>query len=99
MRITIDTDLQVIIVPNSYYDYVDRLNEIITEAGGDELDYKSYIKTLFEKAYETKIIRADDVKKVKGTGTKKRKNASQGEDKEDAKTDDKPAQTVEGEKK
>lgn len=77
MRITIDTDLQVIIVPNSYYDYVDRLNEIITEAGGDELDYKSYIKTLFEKAYETKIIRADDVKKVKGTGTKKRKNAGQ----------------------
>lgn len=96
MRITIDTDLQVIIVPNSYYDYVDRLNEIITEAGGDELDYKSYIKTLFDKAYETKIIRADDVKKVKGTGTKKRKNAAQGEEKEDAKTDDKPAQSVEG---
>lgn len=81
MRITIDTDLQVIIVPNSYYDHVDRLNEIITEAGGDELDYKEYIHTLFKKAYDTKIIRSDDVKKMKGTGTKKRKNAGQTDEK------------------
>lgn len=81
MRITIDTELQVIIVPDSYYDHVDRLNEIITEAGGDELEYKTYIKTLFDKAYNTKIIRTEDVKKMKGTGTKKRKNAGQTDEK------------------
>ena len=81
MRITIDTELQVIIVPDSYYDHVDRLNEIITEAGGDELEYKTYIKTLFDKAYNTKIIRTEDVKKMKSTGTKKRKNAGQTDEK------------------
>ena len=96
MRITIDTELQVIIVPDSYYDHVDRLNEIITEAGADALDYKAYIKTLFEKAYDTKIIRAEDVKKMKGTGTKKRKNAGQTEEKSaEKKAEDKPAQTAE----
>lgn len=31
MRITIDTDLQAIIVPESYYMQVDKLNEVIEE--------------------------------------------------------------------
>ena len=78
MRIIIDTDLQVVIVPNSYYDYVDKLNEIITEAGGEALDYKAYIKNLFEKAYGTKIIRAEEVKEIKGAGAKKQKPSAQG---------------------
>ena len=39
MRITIDTDLQAIIVPESYYMQVDKLNEVIEEAGGTKLDY------------------------------------------------------------
>lgn len=100
MRITIDTELQVIIVPDSYYDHVDRLNEIISSVEGNKLDYKEYIKTLFEKAYNTKIIRTEDVKKMKGTGTKKRKNAGQPEGKSnEAKPEDKPAQTAEGESK
>ena len=34
MRITIDTELQAIIVPDSYYMQVDKLNEIIDSAGG-----------------------------------------------------------------
>ncbi len=65
MRITIDTDLQAIIVPDSYYMQVDKLNEVITEAGGKALDYNEYIKNCFEKAYATQIIRQDDVKKLK----------------------------------
>ena len=38
MRITIDTELQAIIVPDSYYMQVDKLNEIIVSAGGNKLD-------------------------------------------------------------
>ncbi len=91
MRIVIDTELQAIIVPESYYMQVDKLNEVITEAGGKELDYTAYIRTCFEKAYATQIVRQGDVAKIKGTGAKKRKPA--------VKSDEKPAQPVEGEKK
>lgn len=100
MRITIDTELQAIIVPESYYMQVDKLNEVIEEAGGEALDYTKYIKTCFEKAYNTQIIRQGDVAKMKDN--KKRKTA-----KTNAKTaandtpatEAKPAQEAEGEKK
>lgn len=65
MRITIDTELQAIIVPDSYYMQVDKLNEIITGAGGNELDYTAYIQSCFEKAYATQIVRQSDVAKLK----------------------------------
>lgn len=65
MRITIDTELQAIIVPDSYYMQVDKLNEIITSANGTALDYEAYIKTCFDKAYETQIVRQSDVAKLK----------------------------------
>ena len=93
MRITIDTELQAIIVPDSYYMQVDKLNEIITSAGGHKLDYTAYIKSCFDKAYETQIVRQSDVAKLKPhKKTNKAKTA-------EAKTEDKSAQTVEGEKK
>ena len=65
MRITIDTELQAIIVPNSYYMQVDKLNEVITEAGGKKLDYTEYIRTCFEKAYATQVVRTADVANLK----------------------------------
>lgn len=61
MRITIDTDMQTIIVPDSYYSHVDKLNEVIVEAGGKPLEYNAYIKRCFEKAFETKIIRQSEL--------------------------------------
>ena len=61
MRITIDTELRVIIVPNSYYAQIDRLNEIITAAGGTKLDYANYIRDCFENALSTKIICQSEV--------------------------------------
>lgn len=88
MRIVIDTELQAIIVPESYYMQVDKLNEVIVEAGGKALDYTEYIRTCFEKAYATQIVRQGDVAKIKGTGAKKRKPA--------AKTEEKSEQSVEG---
>lgn len=77
MRIVIDTELQAIIVPESYYMQVDKLNEVITEAGGKKLEYTDYIKTCFEKAYATQIVRQGDVAKIKGT--KKRKPTAKAE--------------------
>jgi len=56
LRIIIDTDLQAIIVPDSYYAQVDRLNEIITEAGGRPLEYMAYIRQCFDKSFETRVI-------------------------------------------
>ncbi len=82
MRITIDTDLHAIIVPDSYYMQVDKLNEIISEAGGKKLDYSAYIKTCFEKAYETQVIRSSDIAKARGTKDKHKatgKKADEGE--------------------
>lgn len=93
MRITIDTELQAIIVPDSYYMQVDKLNEIIENAGGKKLDYSAYIKTCFDKAYDTQIVRQSDVAKLKPH--KKTNKAKPAE----AKTEDKPTQTAEGEKK
>ena len=88
MRIIIDTDIQAIIVPDSYYMQVDKLNEVITEAGGKALDYTAYIKTCFDKAYSTQVIRQDDVKKMKPR--KKAKKPTNGEAPEDKKLADKP---------
>lgn len=87
-RIVIDTELQAIIVPESYYMQVDKLNEVITEAGGKALDHTAYIRTCFEKAYATQIVRQGDVAKIKGTSAKKRKPT--------ARTEEKPEQSVEG---
>lgn len=100
MRITIDTELQAIIVPDSYYLQVDKLNEIITGAGAPKLDYEKYIKTCFDKAYATQIVRQCDVAKLKPhKKTNKNKQKVEAKPAEDAKTEDKPAQTAEGESK
>ena len=97
MRIIIDTDIQAIIVPDSYYMQVDKLNEVITEAGGKPLDYAAYIKTCFDKAYNTQIVRNSDVAKLKPRKKAKKGggNSDAPEDKKDVKKPDaenKPAE-------
>ena len=72
MRIIIDTELQTIIVPDSYYSQVDNLNEIIEEAGGQPLDYVKYIRTCFEKAYASKIISQHELSEMRGRKKKVR---------------------------
>ena len=85
MRITIDTDIQAIIVPDSYYTQVDKLNEIIEAAGGKKLVYADYVKTCFEKAYATQIICASDLPRVRGGKSKRRPTGKSAEDKPEAK--------------
>ena len=64
------------------------MNEVITETNGTPLDYTAYIKTCFDKAYATQVIRNSDVAKVKPR--KKAKKPASGEATEDKKPADKP---------
>lgn len=67
MKITIDTDKDIIIVPDNYFDKIDNMNELIRKTGGNELDYVNYIKDSFEKSIAKKdgIKRRDDVKQTR----------------------------------
>lgn len=85
MRITIDTELQAIIVPNSYYAQIDKLNDVILAASGNKLDYEQYIRDCFKLAMETKIVRQSDVSTL--THPKKEKPAAKAQ--EEAKGEDK----------
>ena len=85
MRITIDTDLQCVIVPNSYYEQIDKLNEVIEAAGGNKLDYTQYIKDCFAIAVGNKIVRQSDV----GTLTLHKKRKPAAKPQEEAKGEDK----------
>lgn len=85
MRITIDTELQVIIVPNSYYSQIEKLNEVIEAAGGKKLDYTQYIKDCFAIAVGNKIVRQSDV----GTLTLHKKKKLAAKPQEEAKGEDK----------
>lgn len=85
MRITIDTELQAIIVPNSYYAQIDKLNDVILAAGGNKLEYEKYIRDCFNLAMESKIVRQSDVATL--TPHKKKKPAAKAQ--EEAKGEDK----------
>lgn len=85
MRITIDTELQAIIVPNSYYNQIDKLNEVIAAVSEKKLDYTQYIKDCFAVAIENKIVRQSDVSTL--THPKKKKPAAKPQ--EEAKGEDK----------
>ena len=70
---------------------MDKLNEVIEEAGGTKLDYKTYIKNCFDKAYDTQIVRQNDVAKMRGT--KKRKTtAKTAEGAPEGKSEEKPTE-------
>lgn len=85
MRITIDTELQAIIVPNSYYAQIDKLNEVIEAAGGKKLDYTQYIKDCFALAVGNKVVRQSDV----GTLSHSKKKKTVAKPQEEAKGEDK----------
>lgn len=55
MRITIDTELQAIIVPDSYYLQVDKLNEIITGAGAPNWTIKSISRLVSTKRMQRRL--------------------------------------------
>ena len=63
MKITIDTDKEIIIVPDNYFAKIDNMNEPIQKTGGNKLDYVNYIRDSFEKSIskDEGIKRREDV--------------------------------------
>lgn len=64
MRITIDTDDDIIIVPNNYFEKLAGINKTIKGSGGTEYTPTSYIKKSFDIAIadtDNRLKRAGDV--------------------------------------
>ncbi len=66
MRIIIDTDLERIIVPDSFFNKIDAMNKILKENGSDKkIEYTEYVKEAYAKAIENALIRKADIPSVK----------------------------------
>ena len=65
MRIEIDTELERIIVPNSFFNQIDKMNKVLIENGAEDrkIDYVQYIKDSFEKAIKNAPVRKSDLKR------------------------------------
>lgn len=64
MRIIIDTEKEKIIVPDSFFNQIDKMNSILKENGADkQIDYVQYIKDAYEKAIKNAPIRKSDLKR------------------------------------
>ena len=65
MRIIIDTEKERIIVPDSFFNQIDKMNKVLEENGAADkkIDYEQYIKDAFEKASKNAPIRKDDLKR------------------------------------
>lgn len=63
MRIIIDTELEKIIVPDSFFGQIDKMNKVLKENGADkQIDYVQYIKDSYDKAIKNAPIRKFDIK-------------------------------------
>lgn len=66
MRIIIDTDLERIIVPDSFFNKIDAMNKILKENDSDKkIDYTEYVKDAFAKAIENAVVRKADLPSLK----------------------------------
>lgn len=64
MRITIDTSIDRVIVPDSFFNQVDKMNSMLkaTDPNAKAIDYTAYLEKAIEKALENAPIRKSDVK-------------------------------------
>ena len=67
MRITIDTELERIIVPDTFFAQIDKMNAVLIANGAEDkkIDYVEYIKNVIEKAQKNAPVRKSDVKTLK----------------------------------
>ena len=65
MRITLDVDNKQIIVPDTYYGAVDKMNKALEAAKVEDkkIDYVQYIADVWEEAIKKPLIRKADLKK------------------------------------
>lgn len=67
MRITIDTELNRVIVPDTFYKTIDAKNKVLVEHGAanKKIDYIQFVKDEFDKAMKNPLIRKADLKGLK----------------------------------
>lgn len=68
MRFTIDTELDRIIVPDTFFNQIDKMNDVLVEHGGKDakkIDYVEYIKEAIKRAEANAPVRKSDVKSLK----------------------------------
>lgn len=67
MRITIDTELERVIVPDSFFNQIDKMNEILVKNGAEDkkIDYVQFIEDAMAKASEHAPVRKADLKSIK----------------------------------
>ena len=67
MRFTIDTELERIIVPDSFFNQIDKMNAVLIANGAEDkkIDYVKYINDAIAKAQKHAPVRKADVKSLK----------------------------------
>lgn len=73
MRITIDTDTNTIILPNTYFEQIDKMNAVLKQAGAEadkKIDYTQYVKDEFSKAAANPYKRQSDIVKPRSKNNK-----------------------------
>ena len=67
MRFIIDTDLERIIVPDSFFNQIDKMNQVLEQNGAADkkIDYVQYINDAIEKAQKHPPVRKADIKSLK----------------------------------
>ena len=64
MRIIIDTSLDRVIVPDSFFNQIDKMNSMIkaTDENQSAIDYKAYLEKAIAKAMQNAPVRKSDIK-------------------------------------
>ena len=67
MRFTIDTELERIIVPDTFFNQIDKINALLeaNEDGHKKIDYVKYINDAISKAQKNARVRKADLKTLK----------------------------------
>ena len=67
MRFIIDTELERIIVPESFFNQIDKMNKVLIENNAEDkkIDYVKYINDAIAKAQQNAPIRKSDIKSIK----------------------------------
>ena len=68
MRFTIDTELERIIVPDTFFNQIDKMNAVLKEHGSEGteiIDYVQYTKKAIASAEKNAPVRKSDLKTLK----------------------------------
>lgn len=61
MRIVLDTTKERIILPNSFFNQLDKMNKILADGGSDKKwTAETYVRDQFEKAIKNTMLRQED---------------------------------------